>query len=91
MVRLKCRYESEIRTVVVNLTQVDYSELIRRLSKDFGFDVALKYEDIDGDKITLNSQNDLEGLAHGKYVNETINVYVSRCKPFAICSHNGYA
>ena len=44
MVRLKCRYETEIRTVVVNLTQVDYSELIRRLSKDFGFDVALKYE-----------------------------------------------
>ena len=81
IIRLKCRYESDIRTVVVNLAHVDYSELIRRLNKDFGFDVSLKYEDIDGDKITLSSQNDLEGLAHAKYVNETINVYVSRCRP----------
>ena len=81
VVRLKCRYESDIRTVVVNVENVDYSELSRRLSKDFGFEVSLKYEDIDGDLITLSSQNDFEGLAHGQYVNETINVFVSRCKP----------
>ena len=79
-VRLKCRYEAEIRTVVVNIDTVDYSELTRRLSKDWGFDVSLKYEDCDGDANLLSSQNDFEGMIHGQ-ANETINVFVSRCKP----------
>jgi hypothetical protein len=50
--------------------------LKRRLSTDFGFDVALKYEDRDGDLITLSSQDDLIDLLQDA-TNETINVIVS--------------
>jgi serine/threonine protein kinase/WD40 repeat protein len=73
----------------VNLDQVDFSELRRRLSGDFGFEVSLKYEDEDGDHITLSTQNDFEGLAHGRHENETINVYVSECKPLPTLKHPG--
>jgi hypothetical protein len=36
--------------------------LKKRLSNDFGFEVALKYEDKDGDWIILSSQNDLNDI-----------------------------
>lgn len=87
--RLKCRYDGEIRTVIVNVDKVDFSELRRRLSSDFGFEVSLKYEDMDGDHITLSSQNDFEGLVHGRYVNETVNVFVTQCKPLPTLKHPG--
>jgi hypothetical protein len=46
------------------------------LSADFGFDVSLKYEDRDGDYISLTSQNDLNDLF--LYVEgSTVNVVVT--------------
>eukprot|EP01035_Chromulina_nebulosa_P027649 gene27649-36393_t len=59
--RLKCRYEGDIRIVTVT-AETDFAELRKRLSSDYGFDVSLKYEDRDGDMITLASQNDLNDL-----------------------------
>eukprot|EP01038_Epipyxis_sp_PR26KG_P014312 gene14312-19196_t len=60
-IRLKCRYDGEIRTVTIT-QETTFTELRKRLSQDYGFDVALKYEDRDGDYIILSSQNDLEDL-----------------------------
>jgi hypothetical protein len=54
--------------------------LKKRLSSDFGFEVALKYEDKDGDWIILSSQNDLNDIFeyhdHASQ-SDTINVIVS--------------
>ena len=60
-VRLKCRFEGDIRTVVVT-SEASLPQLRKRLSDDYGFDVALKYEDKEGDLITLSSQHDFEEL-----------------------------
>ena len=36
-----------------------FRELSTRLQQDYGFDVLLRYQDVDGDLIMLDSQNDL--------------------------------
>ena len=55
-----------------------YSRRLRkRLSQDYGFDVTLKYEDNDGDMITLASQNDLDELFDHFDDNQTVSVSVS--------------
>jgi len=76
-IRLKCRYENEIRVVVIS-PEYSFSQLWKRLSMDYGFDVTLKYDDVDGDMITLASQNDLEDLF--LYSPETVNVTVAENK-----------
>lgn len=48
----------------------------KRLSSDFGFDVVLKYEDRDGDLITLSTQNDLNDLFYYDNI-DTLNVVIS--------------
>jgi serine/threonine protein kinase/WD40 repeat protein len=72
--RLKCRYDGEIRTVTVG-TDFDYSRLKKRLTSDYGFEVSLKYEDKEGDLIILASQNDFDDLILSG--SETVNVIVS--------------
>jgi len=76
-IRLKCRWkENEIRTVVLNPEHCDFLAIISRLSNDFGFPVSLKYQDIDGDMIILNTQNDFDDLVRTESA-QTINVVVS--------------
>ena len=76
-IRLKCKWrESEIRTVVINPENCDFSAVKQRLSNDFGFPVSLKYQDMDGDLIILNSQNDFDDLVRSEVAN-TINVVVT--------------
>lgn len=53
----------------------DFVALKKRLSNDYGFDVSLKYEDREGDMITLTSQNDFNDLALTGL--EVVNVMVS--------------
>eukprot|EP00949_MAST-11_sp_MAST-11-sp1_P001082 g1082.t1 len=60
-VRLKCHWQSSIRAVNVTKT-TSFRSLRQRLSNDYGFAVSLQYEDIDGDLITLSSQNDLNEM-----------------------------
>ena len=79
-VRLKCRYNNEIRLVHIDGSS-SFSQLASRLSQDYGFDVSLKYEDPEGDLITLASQNDLNELIEGAQTPRpvrviTISVYV---------------
>ena len=73
-VKLKCRYESDIRIVICQET-TNFVDLRRRLSTDFGFELSLKYEDEDGDMIVLSSQNDFTDLMLSGM--ETVNVIVS--------------
>jgi serine/threonine protein kinase/WD40 repeat protein len=49
--------------------------LKKRLSNDFGFDVTLKYDDHEGDLITLSSQNDLDVIFAEEH--ENVNVIVT--------------
>jgi hypothetical protein len=39
--------------------------LKQRLIDDYGFELTIKYEDMDGDFITIASQNDLNELIEG--------------------------
>jgi hypothetical protein len=41
--------------------------LKQRLIDDYGFDLTVKYEDMDGDFITIASQNDLNELIEGEW------------------------
>ena len=77
-IRLKCRYEGELR--YVNLfPDLNFAQLKKRLATDYGFEVSLKYEDRDGDLITLSSQNDLEDLIAYtcEFEHDTVNVIVT--------------
>jgi serine/threonine protein kinase len=73
-IRLKCRFDNDIRNVYVN-EETNFNTMRRKLSNDFCFDVHMKYEDKDGDYITLSSQNDLESLLQSDM--ETVNVIIS--------------
>lgn len=80
-VRLKCRYLDDIKLVVVS-SDASIPQLRRRLSDEYGFDVLLKYEDREGDFITLSSQEDfnvlVQSLAAGTDISgEAINVIIS--------------
>eukprot|EP01031_Cornospumella_fuschlensis_P031888 gene31888-38554_t len=76
VIRLKCRYDQEIHSVVIT-PQTVFADVKKRLSTDFGFEVALKYEDKEGDFINLTSQNDLNDLLLYSEPQSTINVLVS--------------
>lgn len=53
-----------------------FDSLKRRLSNDFGYEVTLKYEDRDGDFITMSSQDDLQDLLAYSH-SDVVNVLVS--------------
>ena len=75
--RLKFHYKREIRVVAVaRENSVSYRALKQRLTSDYGFEFKLAYQDVDGDFITLASQNDLNELLAQK-VAKTVNVRVS--------------
>lgn len=59
--RLKCWFGDVIRVVAVSASS-SLRVLLRRLEEDFGFDVRLEYDDEDGDRILLGSQNDLHEM-----------------------------
>ena len=59
--RLKCKRGQEIRLVVID-ERMTFENLQRRLDADYGFPVTLRYEDDEGDKIILSSENDLREL-----------------------------
>ena len=78
-VRLKCHYNSMIRIVNVTTDQTEsFRKLLSRLSSDYGFQVQLMYEDVEGDLITLGSQNDLNELIESAKTNESIVVHVKQ-------------
>ena len=39
--------------------KTSFGALKQRLADDYGFEVSLKYHDVDGDLIVLSTQNDL--------------------------------
>jgi len=76
--RVKFHYNGEIR--VVHLTaDMSFHALIGRLTEDYGFEVALRYEDEDGELITLACQNDLKELFSSK--RSTVTVRVGEANP----------
>ena len=74
-IRLKCRYNDDIRVVHVD-DSVTIARLRRRLATDFGFQVALRYKDVDGDIILLQTQNDLAELMAGATKGRAVSVLV---------------
>eukprot|EP00500_Bicosoecida_sp_ms1_P004052 CAMPEP_0203807038 /NCGR_PEP_ID=MMETSP0115-20131106/839_1 /ASSEMBLY_ACC=CAM_ASM_000227 /TAXON_ID=33651 /ORGANISM="Bicosoecid sp, Strain ms1" /LENGTH=2508 /DNA_ID=CAMNT_0050715707 /DNA_START=176 /DNA_END=7698 /DNA_ORIENTATION=- len=75
-VRLKCYHKSEIRAVAVAEGD-SFRSLSARLANDYGFPVSLKYEDSDGDLVTLSSQNDLNELLTNEVGRRYVAVHVS--------------
>ena len=73
-VRLKCHYNQALRAVAVD-THTSFRSLKQRLTEDYGFELTMKYEDGDGDLITLGSQNDLKELLCDAV--GTVNCFVS--------------
>ena len=63
-IRLKCYNKHEIRAISIS-KGTSFRSLKQRLAQDYGFEVSLKYEDRDGDYITLSCQNDLNELFTG--------------------------
>lgn len=83
-IKLKCRCNQELRNVIL-LPEHSFSQLKKRLSLDYGFEVSLKYEDSDGDLITLSSQNDFDDLVTNES-QDTINILVSDSHSLPILS-----
>ena len=52
-----------------------FTDLKERLNEDYGFDVLMRYEDTDGDLITLETQNDLNELLESEL--KSIQVQIS--------------
>ena len=67
---------------------MDCYRIRKRLSQDFGFEVTLKYEDGDGDLITLTSQSDLTALLHDHV--ECVNVIVYENMLPSLHSHRSH-
>ena len=66
VLRLKFHHRRAIRVVNVRRGEsVSFRALKQRLTSDYGFELALAYQDADGDLITLASQNDLNELLDG--------------------------
>ena len=74
-IRLKCRCAEETRVVQIS-EGTNYIDLRKRLNADFGFETSLKYEDEDGDMITLSCQNDFMEMIMSTTKN-VINIMVS--------------
>ncbi|GMH98600.1 hypothetical protein TrST_g10471 [Triparma strigata] len=61
VIKLKCYHKHDIRAISIS-EGTSFRSLKQRLAQDYGFEVSLKYEDPDGDYITLSCQNDLNEL-----------------------------
>jgi serine/threonine protein kinase len=77
---LKCKYGDDIRVVHVD-DSVTIMRLKRRLVQDFGFQVQLRYRDVDGDIILLQTQNDLAELVAGAVAGRAVSVLVQEAEP----------
>ena len=75
-IRLRCGYNGELRNVILRYPEDSLVQLRKRLSNDYGFEVALKYED-DGDLIILSSQNDLDDLVAADPDRDSVNIVVA--------------
>lgn len=76
-IKLKCNCNGEFRNVIL-LPEHSFSQLKKRLSVDYGFEVFLKYQDGDGDLIILSSQNDFDDLVANVHADDTsINIIVT--------------
>ena len=73
-IRLKCFYNNEIRVVRLR-DGISFTDLKERLNEDYGFDVLMRYEDTDGDLITLETQNDLNELLESEL--KSVQVQIS--------------
>ena len=78
-IRLKCFHNNEIRVVRLR-DGTSFTDLKERLNEDYGFDVLMRYEDTDGDLITLETQNDLNELLESKL--KSIQVQISNSAEF---------
>ena len=74
--KLKCRFEDEIRIAVLDSNKC-FAEVHKMLSSDYGFLVKLRYQDSDGDLIVLHTQNDLDTLLQSLDTGSTVNVQVN--------------
>lgn len=85
-IKLKCSCNGEFRNVIL-LPEHSFSQLRKRLSMDYGFEVSLKYEDGDGDLIILSSQNDFDDLVTNENTDDTaINIIVTESNHLPILS-----
>ena len=79
LLRLKFHHRRAIRVVNVRRGEsVSFRALKQRLTSDYGFELALAYQDADGDLITLASQNDLNELLDGFSSTNSQNVRVMK-------------
>jgi len=78
LLRLKCRHLDSLRVVVIK-PEMTFADLVARLEADYGFKVVLRYEDSDGDLITLSSENDLNDML--LHESGTVNVHVAPAEP----------
>eukprot|EP01138_Halocafeteria_seosinensis_P002177 gb/GECG01002227.1/.p1 GENE.gb/GECG01002227.1/~~gb/GECG01002227.1/.p1 ORF type:complete len:1084 (+),score=159.24 gb/GECG01002227.1/:1-3252(+) len=73
--RLKCKRGNDTRLVVID-ERMSFEGLQQRLDADYGFPVTLRYEDEDGDKIILSSENDLKELL--RHQSGTVLAYIEQ-------------
>ena len=85
-IRLKCHWKNGIR--VVNATRsTTFQTMKQRLEADYGFQVSLRYEDPEGDLITLSSQNDLIELIEScPTIRGSVTVHVSQASRLPVSS-----
>ncbi|CAM9704380.1 unnamed protein product, partial [Discosporangium mesarthrocarpum] len=76
-VKLKFHYNKGIRVAVVSEGD-SLSRLKQRIEGDYGFELSLQYEDSDGDKILLGSENDLAELIRNEQGTVNVHVQVSQ-------------
>lgn len=60
--------------------KTSFSTLKQRLADDYGFEVSLKYQDVDGDLIVLSTQNDLDEMMEHQ-LNAGQTTVTVRCTP----------
>jgi len=75
-IKFKCSFQGRTRVARL-LTDAGFAALKKRLDGDFGFAVALEYEDEDGDAIVLQTENDFLDMLEDLQGAKTIKLLVS--------------